>query len=378
MTVSGIKCENPKWFAYRFARLCMTEMRELSAILHAAVFFLSIRHLFLICGLLLAGCESTPHLAPVVDRAGDGSNTAAIGDNGQQPDIQPPNTYTVRKGDTFYSIAQSNGINQKELAEWNNIQDPAAIQIGQQLSLSPPGQTGQLAQPSLYALPETEISPPGPVEPPGAGMPSEVKPLLSGSKLKTEPKALKLPYSEEAVAQLRASAASPQIVTAKAEPLAEKNFPPEADSLPAPSAPTPPSAPPASAVVETVPAGDQIEWLWPTKGKVLEGFSEGTKGIDISGTLGQAVNASAAGKVVYSGGGLRGYGKLIIIKHNSTYLSAYAHNNKLLVKEGQTVSKGQKIAEMGSTDSSLVKLHFEIRKNGKPVDPLKHLPSTSG
>jgi lipoprotein NlpD len=96
--------------------------------------------------------------------------------------------------------------------------------------------------------------------------------------------------------------------------------------------------------------------------------------MDISGKTGQPVLASAKGKVVYSGTGLRGYGKLIIIKHNSTYLSAYAHNSKLLVKEGQTVSKGQKIAEMGNTDSKLVRLHFEIRKNGKPVDPLKHLP----
>ena len=375
MTVSGIKCEDPKWFAYRFARLCMAEIRALLPI-HPAVFFLSIRHLFLIFGLLLAGCESTPNLAPVVDRAGEESKAAAVGDNGQPANIQPSNTYIIRKGDTFYSIAQSNGISQKELAEWNNIQDPAAIQIGQQLLLSPPGQT---AQPSLYALPETGISPPGPAEPRGAGTPSEVKPLPSGGKLKTEPKALKLPYSEEAAAQLKAFAASPQTVMAKTEPLAEKNLPPEAGSLPVPPVSTRPSeASPPSVVVETVPAGDQIEWIWPTKGKVLEGFSEGTKGIDISGTLGQAVNASATGKVVYSGGGLRGYGKLVIIKHNNTYLSAYAHNNKLLVKEGQTVSKGQKIAEMGSTDSSLVKLHFEIRKNGKPVDPLKHLPPTSG
>jgi lipoprotein NlpD len=123
---------------------------------------------------------------------------------------------------------------------------------------------------------------------------------------------------------------------------------------------------------------DGVEWIWPAKGKVLEGFSESTKGIDIAGKPGQSVTASAGGKVVYSGAGLRGYGKLIIIKHNNTYLSAYAHNSKLLVKEGQTVTKGQKIAEMGNTDASLVKLHFEIRKNGKPVDPLKHLPEVSG
>jgi lipoprotein NlpD len=372
-----MKCGGLKWVAYGFARRYMAEMTAEPST-RPGDFFSLIRRLFLIFGLLLAGCESTPQLAPVVDRAGEESKAAANGDNGRQADIQQPsNTYTVRKGDTFYSIAQSNGISQKDLAEWNNIQDPTAIQIGQQLLLSPPG---QMARPSLYALPESVLSPPGPAEPRGAGTPPEIKPLAGNSKLKTEPKALKLPYSEQAVAQLKAYAASPQIVIAKIEVPAEKNLPPEASILPAsPTSVAPlPAPPPASIAVETVPSADQIEWIWPTKGKVIEGFSEGTKGIDISGTSGQAVNASAAGKVVYSGAGLRGYGKLIIIKHNSTYLSAYAHNDKLLVKEGQTVSKGQKIAEMGSTDSSLVKLHFEIRKNGKPVDPLKHLPATSG
>ena len=114
----------------------------------------------------------------------------------------------------------------------------------------------------------------------------------------------------------------------------------------------------------------------PTNGKVVGEFSESAnrKGIDIAGKQGQPVVASAAGKVVYSGSGLRGYGKLVIIKHNNTYLSAYAHNDQVLVKEGQTVTKGQKIAEMGSTDSDQVKLHFEIRKLGKPVDPAKYLP----
>ena len=378
MTVSGMKCESPKQRAYRFAQLCMDGMSTWLPI-RPDNFFLPIRCLFLIFGLLLAGCESTPHLAPVVDRAGEESRSPAAADINGQAEVQPLNTYTVRKGDTLYSIAQSNGVSQKDLAEWNNIQDPAAIQLGQQLALSPLSPTGQIAQPSLYALPQSDFPTPGAAAPHSDGAPSEVKPMASSAKLKIEPKALKLPYSEQAVTQLKAYAVSPQIVVAKAEPPVEKNLPPEAGMMPASPASTAPTSQSASAAaVESVPAADQIEWIWPTKGKVLEEFSEGTKGIDITGTLGQAVNASAAGKVVYSGGGLRGYGKLIIIKHNSTYLSAYAHNNKLLVKEGQTVSKGQKIAEMGSTDSSLVKLHFEIRKNGKPVDPLKHLPLTSG
>jgi lipoprotein NlpD len=121
---------------------------------------------------------------------------------------------------------------------------------------------------------------------------------------------------------------------------------------------------------------DKLAWVWPAKGKVVTGFSEtaNLKGIDIAGTAGQAVLASAGGTVVYAGTGLRGYGKLIIVKHSGTYLSAYAHNKEILVKEGQQVAKGQKIAEMGSTDADQVKLHFEIRRHGKPVDPLRYLP----
>ena len=127
---------------------------------------------------------------------------------------------------------------------------------------------------------------------------------------------------------------------------------------------------------EPADGDDKVDWVWPAKGKVVTGFSEAAslKGIDIAGTSGQPVAASAGGKVVYAGTGLRGYGKLIIIKHNGTYLSAYAHNKEILVKEGQQVTRGQKIAEMGNTDADQVKLHFEIRRQGKPVDPLRYLP----
>jgi lipoprotein NlpD len=376
MTGERIKCEDLECGTYRFSWLFMTEMNAWLPI-RPGDFSPLMRRFFLIFGLVLSGCESTPHRAPVVDRGGEQSEAVASTDSGLQTEVKPFNAYTVQKGDTLFSIAQSNGISQKDLAGWNNIQDPAAIQVGQQLWLSP---RGQMDQPSLYALPEPGLSPPGRVESAGAAAPSEARPLGAGGKLKTEPKALKVPYSEQAVALLKGYDASPQTVAARVEALMEKNPPAEAGiTPPSPVAATPlPASPPTSPIPEPILAVDQIEWIWPTKGKLLEGFSEGTKGIDISGTPGQAVIASAAGKVVYSGGGLRGYGKLIIIKHNSTYLSAYAHNNKLLVKEGQTVVKGQKIAEMGSSDSSLVKLHFEIRKNGKPVDPLKHLPSTSG
>jgi lipoprotein NlpD len=140
-----------------------------------------------------------------------------------------------------------------------------------------------------------------------------------------------------------------------------------------------PASPPAAANAAPAPSpGDDegLDWVWPAKGRLVAQFSENAslKGIDIAGTSGDAVVASAPGRVVYAGSGLRGYGKLVIIKHNATYLTAYAHNRDILVKEGQTVTRGQKIAEMGSTDADRVKLHFEIRRLGKPMDPLRFLP----
>ncbi len=319
----------------------------------------------LLLALLIGGCATTQHPAPVVDRTMEGPQKT-IGAPGPIPEatVQRPKVYVVQKGDTLYGIALSKGISQKDLAEWNNIQDPRAIHIGQQLYLSPPAEQ---TQPSLFSLPGP-AAPSRAIATPGALPPSETKPLVNTDKLKNQPKAFKLPYSEQAVAQLKGLADAPAAVipaVAKADAMTEKNA---EISVP----PVPPLA------AETARNDDGVEWIWPAKGKVLEGFSESTKGIDIAGKPGQSVTASAAGKVVYSGAGLRGYGKLIIIKHNNTYLSAYAHNSKLLVKEGETVAKGQKIAEMGNTDASLVKLHFEIRKNGKPVDPLKHLPEVSG
>jgi lipoprotein NlpD len=312
----------------------------------------------LLC-LLVVGCESTPHHAPVVDNSMVEREESVAPPEGV---TQQPNVYIVKKGDTLYSIAQSQGINQRDLAEWNNIQDPRAIHIGQQLNLSSPSQP---PQPALFSIPEP-APPSAAVISPSAGSRPEAKHLPNTNKLKTEPKAFKLPYSEQAIAQLKKGLTEipPSVMAVKVDPTPEKKTDTGINSVP-----------PAA---EAIPDDDRVEWIWPTKGKVSELFSENTKGIDIAGKAGQEVTASAGGKVVYSGAGLRGYGKLVIIKHNNTYLSAYAHNNKLLVKEGQTVVKGQKIGEMGNTDSSLVKLHFEIRKNGKPVDPLKHLPGISG
>lgn len=182
-------------------------------------------------------------------------------------------------------------------------------------------------------------------KPLGTGPAPAPAPVLSGERLVSEPKGIRLPYSDQNLAQLTQGA----------------QVRPEAK----------PEAPAAK-----VP--DDFDWIWPASGKVISTFNDSTtKGIAIAGRLGQPVIASAPGRVIFSGQGIRGFGKLIVIKHNETYLSVYAHNNNLLVKEGQNVSKGQRIAEMGNSDADQVKLHFEIRRFGKPVDPLKLLPPAS-
>jgi lipoprotein NlpD len=185
--------------------------------------------------------------------------------------------------------------------------------------------------------------------------------------VKEQPKLVKYAYSEAAMAQI-------DKVQEQTKP--EATTVAKVESIPIPEAK--PDSQADTATDDTADDGEEValEWGLPANGKLIGHFSESAnrKGIDIAGKLGQPVLASAPGKVVYSGSGLRGYGKLIIIKHNNTYLSAYAHNDKILVKEGQSVTRGQKIAEMGKTDASEVELHFEVRRFGKPVDPAKYLP----
>jgi lipoprotein NlpD len=295
---------------------------------------------------MLAGCRASGnHRAPVEDRVAPGSYRAPVEDRGDaarksstatavsKPAVQreaekQSKTYVVQKGDTLYSIAFEHGLDYREVADLNNIKNPGAIQIGQQIQLAE-AEPAAVEKAVVHAVPVSAI--------------------------KTQPRVGKLPYSEQAVAQIESMQQEPGPAIAVA-PVAAK---PAIDS----------------AQEKESAADDAVQWGMPTKGKVLSGYSESAnrKGVDIAGSKGQAVLASAAGKVVYSGSGLRGYGKLVIIKHNKTYLSAYAHNDKILVKEGQNISKGQKIAEMGNTDADQVKLHFEIRKFGKPVDPAKYL-----
>ena len=163
---------------------------------------------------------------------------------------------------------------------------------------------------------------------------------------------------------------------AAATPIAAGSAKPASAPASAASSAAPAAAPPVVPATAGVAGEDEIAWIWPSNGAVLAGFDEAkNKGLDIGGKAGEPVVASADGKVVYAGAGLRGYGNLIILKHNNVFLTAYAHNHALLVKEDQSVKKGQKIAEMGNSDTDRVKLHFEVRRQGKPVDPAKYLPS---
>ena len=269
--------------------------------------------------------------------------------------------YTVKKGDTLYSIALDHGQSYRDLAAWNGLEDPNKIKIGQQLRVVPPEGPAPVAVTKPVVTPSAvEVRP---LTPAGqAAAPAEAPPpaAANSDNLKREPRALKRPYSEEALAALRradAAYAAPAAPAAVAEPAKEE------------------ARVEAKAEVKAV-AEDTVDWSWPAPGKLLNNFVEGSnKGIDIAAKAGEPVLAAAGGKVVYAGSGLRGYGKLVIVKHNAAFLSAYAHNSQLLVKEGSSVQKGQKIAEAGSTDAEQTMLHFEIRRQGKPIDPLKYLPS---
>ena len=283
-----------------------------------------------------------------------------------------PQTYTVKRGDTLQAIALDQGLDYRELAAWNNIENVNLILVGQVLRVVPPGDASAAVASGVQTMPLRSVAPvhSGDAVSPPAVVAAPVPGSRNTETYKTQPKAIKEPYSEQAVRDLqRAGATVASVATAP---------PPEAVAPP-PIAPVEPKPDPKAAPKPATGAPDdteKLDWAWPAKGKVVAGFSEvgNLKGIDISGTAGQPVTASAAGKVVYAGTGLRGYGKLIIVKHNDTYLSAYAHNRDILVKEGQQVGRGQKIAEMGNTDADQVKLHFEIRRQGKPVDPLRYLP----
>ena len=275
----------------------------------------------------LFGCTNLPHRAPVEERSATPRATLAaaspavaasapdagkpvVADNGVRPGY-----YTVKSGDTLIRIGLDNGQNWKDLVRWNNLENPNLIEVGQVLRVVAPG-----------------------VDP--------------------------------------AAATSRPVTTARLEarPLDARPAAPAA-SAPAVAVAPPPAPPPAPAPAAPREPDDDVSWAWPVTAPVALPFDEArNKGLVFRGKAGDPVLAAADGRVVYAGSGLRGYGNLIILKHNATYLTAYAHNQTLLVKDDQTVKRGQKIAEMGSTDADGVQLHFEIRKQGKPVDPARLLP----
>lgn len=242
--------------------------------------------------------------------------------------IQRPSYYTVKRGDTLYAIAWRYGLDHRDLARWNRISAPFIIHPEQALRLYPPRALARTAG-SGSSNPGQGRS----ADSPAGGGASAARPAAPGSS--------RAPAG-------RSAAAGRQ---------------------PDPIQPAPKPRPAASG---------SVAWRWPLDGRVIAPYSDASpdrQGLDIAAPVGAAVKAAAAGEVVYSGNGLVGYGELIIIKHSDRYLSAYAHNRRRFVREGQAVSTGQKIAEVGANGSQRSRLHFQIRENGKPVNPLEHLPA---
>ena len=312
------------------------------------------RHFLLLAMVLgsLAGCASNTRQAPVVERNGAEAKPARADEPAKEADAR--GMYTVKKGDTLIRIALEHGQNYRDLVSWNNLSNPNDIKVDQVLRVQPPEGGAATVQTTPIAAP-----PPAETRPRPAPAPVIVK--------KSTPKGEKRPYSEATLAEMQGAV--------KPEPKSDK--PADAPAVAA-TVSAPPVAPPVvlpTPAAPAIPDDERISWIWPTDGKVVAGFDEGkNKGIDIGGKPGQQVLAAGAGKIMFAGA-VRGYGNLVIVRHGGGFLSAYAHNRTILVKETQTVSKGQMIAEMGDSDTDSVKLHFEIRLQGKPVDPSKFLPT---
>ncbi len=291
---------------------------------------------------LLAACASPSHRAPVEERsagvtskpgvAAPAQTASGVAPAAVDPKLLPgaenagkPGYYTVKQGDTLIRIALDNGQNWRDLVKWNSLPNANLIEVGQVLRVVPPGASAVVStKPVSTAKVEAR--------------PLDSKPLA--------------PASPAAAAASNGASAPASAVASSASA----------------------NAAPASAVMAKG-GDDDLVWSWPVPGPVIQAFDDSrNKGVDLSGKAGDAVLAAASGRVMYVGASLRGYGNAIIVKHANDYLSVYAHNQTMLVKEDQLVHRGQKIAEMGSSDADQVKLHFEVRKSGKPLDPTKVLP----
>lgn len=344
--------------------------------------------LITIATLSLAACSSSPP-APVIDRLPQNKSseksqptterTPAELANAQKTGDWRPETYTVKKGDTLYGIGLEFGYSYKEIAEFNEIAPPYGIRVGQVLKLKPK------TEPATDTSNSDEVTtiPFGQDDAPIAAKPAENTNTTSIPTL-VGPKATREPYSEAALNKATPviPPTPPATVATTTEPAKPEPADKKVEEIKPSEKPAaePKPQPPTDAKSEVLAKYDQsesVEWAWPHQGKVINGFNEATnKGIDIGGKIGQSIYAAASGKVIYSGSDLRGYGKLVIIKHNALYLSVYAHNSTIMVKEGQVVTRGQKIAEMGNSESPNVKLHFEIRRQGRSVDPKLYLPQS--
>ena len=330
--------------------------------------------LFSLCGLVLAGCNTPRSPAPVTER-GTTSRPAEATRGGSSSTNLPRAAdargyYTVRRGDTLARIALEFGQNYRDLVSWNNLINANDIKVDQVLRVIAPdagSETPQAA--SVNTTSGVEVRALGTA--PGIAA-ATVAPPVAAVPNKNGPKGEKRPFSESALAELQRPDSANNTTTSLTPAAAPVVRPGNART----GEKVAPAAPSSAGTASTpAPAEDEnISWMWPTEGTVATGFDDGKKGIDIIGRSGQQVLAAGTGKVMYAGSGLRGYGNLVIVRHTSNLLSAYAHNKTILVKEGQSVTKGQKIAEMGNSDSDVVKLHFEIRQQGKPVDPSKFLP----
>ncbi len=310
------------------------------------------RTLLALCALcsVLAGCALPYNKAPVEDRS------APLRPVTPPPLIEPPRPaatgplaanaefsgrtgyYTVRPGDTLIRVGLETGQNWRDLQRWNNLDNPNVLEIGQVLRVFAPGQ-----DPSA----------------------TTVRPITT-SRIETRPAAASATANAAVVVPAPASSTPASAATAPVGAMPGGSAAVGSASVPSP----------APAPVAPRDADEDVAWAWPAQGPLISSFDESrNKGVAIAGKAGDPVVAAADGRVVYAGSGLRGYGNLIIIKHNDTYLTAYAHNQALLVKEDQPVRRGQKIAEMGASDADRVQLHFEIRRKGKPMDPTRMLPS---
>ena len=278
---------------------------------------------FLVLG--LAACAGQRSSAPVVDHRAPSRPAAALKAPAAQPTPAPQVPqgdafYTVKRGDTLYSIALEHGADYREVAQWNYLDDPSRIRVGQQLRVSAPEVRGGAQVGAARASGRLEARPLEPATQPSAKIPAPQPPAQQIAKAEPKPE--------------------PRGETARSEP-------------------------------------EAADFIWPAKGKILAGFAEPrSKGIDIDGKLGDPVVAAAAGRVTYVGTGIPGLGKLVVIKHENGFITVYAHNKEILVKEQQSVARGQKIAELGSSDSERPKLHFQIRKGASAVDPLRYLPAS--